>query len=421
MKIVYVLFLCLLSSCAQNIKEQKEKTEEETALSQEEIINSVVKTLHLDQDEIKLGTIVSKVFPSNSDEIIIIIPEIVNEEEDIYELNSHIVIANTTTANIKHKYFESSKTNGWISDAVFIEDIAIEDSEYKLNDSVTAFGVMVKFRNNSQPNPYSTSVVSLYAKKNHTLQKLLDNFTTYESLGEVSVNFSDCYADIVKEKNELKISDITTNGYYDITVLQTITQINYAKDENEECNPIEKSKSEQQYVLKFNNEAYEAIKAIAEENTVNFDTLIANTKTRALPITDSTNFDDFIDEDDYKVVDVKGFKLIDVYPNFYKEGYNFKAIASYKIEMSHNFHTTVITVRKGNNEMESVLINYNLNGDVIDYEVVAYDETAEGIARITSKIENHTIERTYTLWLEEKEVSIERFEIDEEGNIKPEK
>lgn len=110
MKIVYVLFLCLLSSCAQNIKEPKEKTIEETALSQEEIINSVVKTLHLDQDEIKLGTIVSKVFPSNSDEIIIIIPEIVNEEEDIYELNSHIVIANTTTANIKHKYFESSKT-----------------------------------------------------------------------------------------------------------------------------------------------------------------------------------------------------------------------------------------------------------------------------------------------------------------------
>lgn len=55
------------------------------------------------------------------------------------------------------------------------------------------------------------------------------------------------------------------------------------------------------------------------------------------------------------------------------------------------FHTVVITIKKGDNEMESRLINYDLDGNIIDSKVMAYDEIAEGMSMTNSKIERGKI------------------------------
>lgn len=156
------------------------------------------------------------------------------------------------------------------------------------------------------------------------------------------------------------------------------------------------------------------------DTSLSFKSIISNIKTRAIPINETTNFDSFIEEGDYNIVDVQALKLIEVYPNFYKKGYNYRAIASYKINYSNDFYTAIVTTLKGDHEMETVLITYSLIGSIINYKVVSYDEIAEGIFKIESKIEQDKLTITSITDLEEKSETIEVFTIKSNGKIEPE-
>lgn len=152
-------------------------------------------------------------------------------------------------------------------------------------------------------------------------------------------------------------------------------------------------------------------------NLNDFNAEINAMLTKTLPLTDATNFDSFIDPDDYNLVNIDALQLMELYPNYYKEGYNYKAIASYKIALSKTFHTTVITLRKGDNEMESVLITYNLDGTIIDSKVIAYDEIAEGQSRIESQLEGNTITTNHIFWADDKQITTKVYTINTRGEI----
>ena len=154
----------------------------------------------------------------------------------------------------------------------------------------------------------------------------------------------------------------------------------------------------------------------SDEN-LSFKDVINNTKTKTAPLTEATNFDSFIEEGDYNKVEEQTLKLIEIYPDFYKEGYNYKAIASYKVNNSSDFYTVVITILKGDNEMESVLINYDLNGGIIDFKVISYDEIAESVESKYSRIKNNIITIIDELSLEEIVVDTTKFHINKNGEI----
>ena len=156
---------------------------------------------------------------------------------------------------------------------------------------------------------------------------------------------------------------------------------------------------------------------LKEENKVHFDAIIKAIKTKVLPVIDTTNYANSEEEDLYDKPEVAVLKLEKIYPNFYKNTHNYKAKASYKIEYSNNFHSVVITIFKGENEMESRLINYDLQGNIIDSKVISYDEMAEGMFMITSKIEHDRITVDNIKWIEEKEVATTLFEIKPNGLI----
>jgi len=66
--------------------------------------------------------------------------------------------------------------------------------------------------------------------------------------------------------------------------------------------------------------------------------------------------------------------------------------------------------------METQLINYDLNGNIIDAIVVSYDEIAEGAHSSSSKIKNLTIKKTSITWMDEKEERMEYFQINKNGS-----
>ncbi|WP_418502332.1 hypothetical protein [Flagellimonas sp.] len=153
------------------------------------------------------------------------------------------------------------------------------------------------------------------------------------------------------------------------------------------------------------------------ETTLSFDEVISHTKTKALPYIDTTNFDHFIDEGDIKSVNAQALSIERIYPDFYTEGSKYQAMDSYKVELSPNFHTVVVTFKKGDHEMESTLVNYDLEGNIIDHQLIAYDEIAEGMSRMESRISENKITLNRILWTEKKEIQQEEYSIQSDGSI----
>jgi len=200
-------------------------------------INNVIKQLNLEKSNCKLDLIASKKRPNNPNETIIVIPEIVEEDESYFELNSHIVIVDNTTGVITNKYFESSKTNDWYSDALRLESITIDTAPYKITENKRAFGIRVYYYGSSMPNPYSHETISLFIETEDSLQKILNNFDVTEYSGEWDTN---CYGEFIRESKTIGISSEKTNGYFDLIISNKITETNNLIDKNDDCISTEK-------------------------------------------------------------------------------------------------------------------------------------------------------------------------------------
>lgn len=149
-----------------------------------------------------------------------------------------------------------------------------------------------------------------------------------------------------------------------------------------------------------------------------FHKIIHKIKIKTIPLIDSTNFDNFKKKNFYNKQEVSILQLEKIYPEFYNEGYYYKTTSSYRIELSNDFYSIILTSFKGDQEIESALVNYDLKGKIIDYKIISYDEIAEGVSRIESKVEKNKLTIKNVLWMDEKQETTEIFEIDVMGKIK---
>ena len=220
------------------------------------LIENAIQQLGLEKLKIHKDLVTSKVQPNNNNETIVVIPEIVIEDEDYFELNSHIVLVNNTTQKITHKYFESSKTNNLVSDAVKLANIEIDTAPYILAGDERAFGVRVYHYNNSKPNPYSNKTLSLFMKSGDSLKKVLHNYDVMNYGGEWDTA---CAGEFIDIKNTLIIAEEKTNGYFDILIKSKVTETKNEKDEKGECQSTKNSTTETK-ILKYNGKIYKEVK-----------------------------------------------------------------------------------------------------------------------------------------------------------------
>ncbi len=216
-------------------------------------LTKILKQLNLSKKQCKLSLVVSKPFPNIENETIVVIPEIVKEEEFGFELHSHILIIDSQTNKIKHRYFQSSKTNGWVSDAVLLAEIKIDTAPYKVTKNKRVFGIRVYFYNNSKPNPYSKESISLFVKDNSSsLKNILNDYTAMEYTGEWDTT---CYGEFLKEDKIFIITNNFTNGYFNILIKNKVTETKNEYDKKGEC--VYKDKvSFHKTTLKFNGVNY---------------------------------------------------------------------------------------------------------------------------------------------------------------------
>lgn len=84
---------------------------------------------------------------------------------------------------------------------------------------------------------------------------------------------------------------------------------------------------------------------------------------------------------------------------------------------SKNFYSVVLTVKKGENEIETSLVNYDLEGNIIDLLIVAYDEIAESFFKKQSKIDKDKITVKSIEWIDTKKETIAIMVINPNGKF----
>ena len=258
MRCLFIILLVIFTSCKSKTKEDQKVLDKATTTVTKidfNLIDTVLKNLKIEKEDCKLDLIALKENPSNSKETIIAIPEIIKtdpEDDSYFEFDSHILIVDTKTGEIKQKYFESAKTNDWLSDAVMLTDIKIDTAPYLVSKNNRAFGIRVYYRNNSQPNPYSYETISLFLKTNNSLLKILNNYNVMEYHGESDTV---CYGDFVGSKSVLIMTKDKTNGYFNILVKNKIIETKSRPDKNDDCIDSEVITTTKT-TLKFNNKNY---------------------------------------------------------------------------------------------------------------------------------------------------------------------
>jgi len=273
MKKITVLFILILFSCKSTTKNKIVDELEEVTVAEKvivkvhnledtiakdslkiELVDLVLNELQIKKEQCKLEFVVEKVIPQNPDESIMVIPEIFIEEEEEYyfELNSYILIVDNKTGKIKHEFFESHKTNGWISDAIQLTDITIDTAPYLIKKGKRAFGIKVRFLGSSKPNPYGSEMLSLFIKDGKTLTRVLNNFEVNADSGEWDTT---CSGNFYNVKKILIISDNGTNEYRDIIIKNQVTETEAFVDKKGKCD-WDIKKSTVKTALKFTGDMY---------------------------------------------------------------------------------------------------------------------------------------------------------------------
>lgn len=141
--------------------------------------------------------------------------------------------------------------------------------------------------------------------------------------------------------------------------------------------------------------AVEAAAEPSEHTTTTFKEEFLKLKLKSVPLADSASFDNYTNKGDYEEINTEALKLAKVYKNWEELKSNYRAIDAYRLKLSKDFYTVVITALQSDEDIESRLINYDIEGNVIASEMVTYDSKTEDWMRTKSTIETDRITINY--------------------------
>lgn len=112
-----------------------------------------------------------------------------------------------------------------------------------------------------------------------------------------------------------------------------------------------------------------------------------------VPLVDSTNFSNHVEG---KLLSKEEQALLKLPSIFEEQLENEKAKIgiSYIPKISNNFQSVVYYFYPSNTEVISMLVNYDKDFTIINSQILAYDEIADGILQTTSKLDKNRIELT---------------------------
>ncbi|CAM1351296.1 hypothetical protein [Tenacibaculum crassostreae] len=134
---------------------------------------------------------------------------------------------------------------------------------------------------------------------------------------------------------------------------------------------------------------------------------------KTVPLVDSTNFSNHVET---KLLTKTQQDLLKL-PSIFEEQLDdekAKIGVSYLPKLSENYKSVVYYFYPNNTELISMLVNYDENYNIINSQVLAYDEIVEGVLKTTSTLNKNSIELVEHI---SDDSSTIIFNILEDGNI----
>ena len=123
---------------------------------------------------------------------------------------------------------------------------------------------------------------------------------------------------------------------------------------------------------------------------VNKYSFLSDYPAKTVPLIDSTNFSNHVEG---KLLTKQQQELLKL-PSIFEEQLNdenAKIGISYLPKLSENFQSIVYYFYPNNNELISMLVNYDDQFNIINSQILAYDEIAEGMLKTTSTLDKNNI------------------------------
>ena len=209
----------------------------------------------IEQTAQKVGIETSKIFSklatfqSFKNGTLIIIPEIAEEGDGYGILNSHIILLDDKTGEVKAKF---SGQKDWYLDAVSIDKIEIEPKLYQLSETIVAYGLKLYHSNQSRPNPYSSTELSLYALEGNKLNRVLKDFPIKTFNGETNTT---CKGEFEEHCKNIQVLDTYSNEFADLKFTNEIE----LSERNEDCEKIKTETKTKLQFLKYENGEYKNV------------------------------------------------------------------------------------------------------------------------------------------------------------------
>lgn len=220
----------------------------------------ILNQLNLEDKDIMHEFVRIKALPYKTEDVIYVIPEIIEEDDDgySYTLQPHIVIIDSYTDKIKATYLGQEE---WTSDALYISDVTIDTAPYMVRNDQRAFGIRLSTIGSSKPNPYNDTYLCLYVIENNTIRQVLKNVEVKSFWGEWDTF---CAGEFTRSNCILIISENQTNDYNDIILKcnlveteATPTDDDYYENPNYDCTEI-KTASSSKTIIKYSEGMYQS-------------------------------------------------------------------------------------------------------------------------------------------------------------------
>jgi len=226
------------------------------AYSQEQnafLLDKVLTQLKLNKKQIHEPFYRSKVLPNEASRSVLVIPKYnVNETDEeghnFFVFDAYVMLVDNKTGIILSKYVEKE---AWTSDATVLSDIAIDTGLYQLDSKVRAFGIRVSYHGSSQPNPNSSTDLTLFINQNNTLKAILKNYQIDRYSGEWDTRCAGEFEDV---KGSIDMDKNKSNGFKNLIIKSKIKDTKSVWL-NDDCKQNTSIKNSTQY-LKFNGKEY---------------------------------------------------------------------------------------------------------------------------------------------------------------------
>ncbi len=233
-KLILLLFFAFSFSC-------------HSQLSQEKLISDAMVQLQILESKAYSQQIAIHDFGSES---LIVIPVISEEEEGILIFDANVVLIDNKTGKIISKYLGES---AWYSDAVKLNNIEIDSTTYRLKESDLGFGIKIDYANQSRPNPYYSTELSLFIKDGEKLKPVLKDYRISYLNGETDTR---CNGEFETHSKSLAITDTQNNGFYNLKFTDSIEK-SVSTDQN--CEPTIVENLQEVEILQYTDGTYKNV------------------------------------------------------------------------------------------------------------------------------------------------------------------